>query len=103
MRIIHPMKLIFGSNSIIGIPKFAKSAWGFISMVPTDPHIITIHRKVMSEVYKEYFKISDSKSRKFLSDSVNLLVIYQPTGNPIKIGNIGTPIPIPTSRVSRII
>lgn len=55
--IIQPMKLTLGSYKIMGIPKFAKSAFGFNNMVLMGIQMINIHINVIEEVYREYFRM----------------------------------------------
>jgi hypothetical protein len=52
IRTSQPTKLIFGSYSIIGIPKFMKSLAGSKSMEIIGPQIMLITPKVKSEVIR---------------------------------------------------
>ncbi len=72
-------------------------------MVLIGTHIIIIHINVIKDVYMEYFNMSPKFSTKSLLDLYILFAIYPPNGNPSIIFKIGTPIPIATSTVSRII
>jgi hypothetical protein len=98
----QPMKLAFGSKRIMGMPKFRKSDEGSKSMIIIRPQIAHITRKVKSEVMTVYLMILLRTSSGLRSRLVILLARYQPTTNPNNIQKIGTPIPIPTHKRSRI-